>query len=58
MAFVSDQLSNGRCFRVLNVVDDYSREMVGQLVSVAISGRQVAGPIDGRTRQTQQGYLR
>lgn len=23
--FVSDQLSNGRCFRVLNVVDDYSR---------------------------------
>ncbi len=46
MAFVSDQLSNGRCFRVLNVVDDYSREMVGQLVSVAISGRQVARSLD------------
>lgn len=46
MAFVSDQLSNGRCFRVLNVVDDYSREMVGQLVSVAISGRQVAKSLD------------
>ncbi|WP_415644407.1 IS3 family transposase, partial [Shewanella algae] len=42
MDFVSDQLSNGRRFRVLNVVDDYSREMVGQLVSVAISGKQVA----------------
>lgn len=42
MDFVSDQLSNGRRFRVLNVVDDYSREMVGQLVSVSISGRQVA----------------
>ncbi len=27
---------------VLNVVDDYSREMVGQLVSASISGRQVA----------------
>jgi len=42
MDFVSDQLTNGRRFRVLNVVDDYSREMVGQLVSVSISGRQVA----------------
>lgn len=42
MDFVSDQLSNGRRFRVLNVVDDFSREMVGQLVSVSISGRQVA----------------
>jgi len=42
MDFVSDQLSSGRRFRVLNVVDDYSREMVGQLVSVSISGQQVA----------------
>ena len=42
MDFVADQLSNGRRFRVLNVVDDYNREMVGQLVSVSISGRQVA----------------
>ncbi len=42
MDFVSEQLANGRRFRTLNVVDDYSREMVGQLVSVLISGRQVA----------------
>lgn len=42
MDFVSDQLNNGRRFRVLNVVDDYSRELVGQLVSVSISGLQVA----------------
>ena len=42
MDFVSDRLSNGRRFRVLNVVDDYSREMVGQLDSISISGRQVA----------------
>ncbi len=40
--FVSDQSSNSGHFRVLNVVDDCSREMVGQLVSVSISGRQVA----------------
>lgn len=46
MDFVSDQLSNGRRFRVLNVVDDYSREMVGQLVSVSVSGRQVARFLD------------
>jgi len=42
MDFVSDQLSSGRRFRVLNVVDDFSREMVGQLVSVSITGSQVA----------------
>ncbi len=42
MDFVSDQLSHGRRFRILNIVDDYSREMVGQLVSISISGLQVA----------------
>lgn len=42
MDFVADQLSNGRRFRVLNIVDDYTREMVGQLVSISISGRMVA----------------
>lgn len=42
MDFVSDQLSNGRRFRVLNVVDDYSRELVGQLTEFSISGERVA----------------
>lgn len=42
MDFVSDQLANGRRFRVLNVVDDFSRELIGQLVAVSISGPQVA----------------
>ena len=46
MDFVSDQLSNGRRFRVLNVVDDFSREMVGQLISTSISGQQVARFLD------------
>lgn len=46
MELVSDQLSSGRRFRVLNVVDDFSREMVGQLVSVSISGRQAARFLD------------
>ena len=46
MDFVSDQLSNGRRFRVLNIVDDYSREMVGQLASVSITGNQEARFLD------------
>ncbi len=42
MDFVSDQLSNGRRFRILNVMDHFNREMVGQLVGFNISGHQVA----------------
>lgn len=40
--FVHDQLSDGRRFRVLNVVDDYSRVCVGQLVDTSISGARMA----------------
>jgi len=39
--FVSDQLANGRRFRVLNIVDDYSRTCVGQLVDTSISGERM-----------------
>ena len=46
MDFVSDQLSNGRRFRVLNLIDDYSREVIDQLVSFSISGQQVARFLD------------
>ena len=42
MDFVSDQLSNGRRFRTLNVVDDYSRVMIGQLVAFSITGKRVS----------------
>ena len=42
MDFVSDQLSSGRPFRVLNMVYDFSSGMARQFVSVSISGRQVA----------------
>ena len=54
MDFVADQLSNGRRFRVLNVVDDYNREMVGQLVSISISGRQVARFLDDLILERQR----
>lgn len=42
MDFVSDQLSNGRRFRILNVIDDYSRELIGQLAAFSITGKQTA----------------
>ncbi len=40
--FVHDQLAGGRRFRVLNIVDDYSRECIGQIVDFSISGERVA----------------
>ena len=42
MDFMSDQLATGRRVRILNVVDDYSRECIGQLVDVSISGERVS----------------
>ncbi len=44
--FISDQLATGRRFRVLNLVDDCTRECPGQLVDVSISGARVAHFLD------------
>ena len=44
--FVSDQLANGRRFRVLNVVDEFSRVCVGQLTALSISGERMACFLD------------
>lgn len=41
MDFVSDQLACGRRIRILNVLDDYSRECLGQLIQPSITGNQV-----------------
>ncbi len=46
MDFVSDQMANGRRFRVLNVVDDFSRECVLQVPDFSISGQRVARELD------------
>lgn len=46
MDFVSDQLACGRRFRTLNIVDDFSRECVGQVVDTSISGQRVARYLD------------
>lgn len=44
--FVSDQLASGRRFRVLNIVDDFTRECVGQWVDTSISGYRLANVLD------------
>ena len=46
MDFVSDQLANGRRFRVLNIVDDFSREYVLKIVDFSISGERVSRELD------------
>ena len=44
--FVHDQLTDGRRICILNIVDDYSRICVGQLVDTSISGLRVARCLD------------
>ncbi len=39
--FVSDALACGRRFRLLNVIDDYSRECLACIVDTSLSGRRV-----------------
>ena len=40
--FIHDQLANGRRFRILNIVDDVTRECLGAIADVSISGVRVA----------------
>ncbi len=51
MDFVSDQLANGRRFRVFNIVDDCSRESVLQLPEFSISGHRLARELDKLKRK-------
>ncbi len=47
MDFVSDSLSNGRKFRCLTIVDDFSRESPEIFVDRSIPGHRVAQILDG-----------
>jgi putative transposase len=40
--FIHDQLAHGRCFRILNVVDDVTRECLAAVPDTSISGKRVA----------------
>ena len=44
--FVHDQFSFGRRFRVLNIVDDVTKECLGAIPDVSISGRRVIRELD------------
>lgn len=44
--FVHDQFSCGRRFRVLNIVDDVTKECLGAIPDVSISGRRVIRELD------------
>jgi putative transposase len=44
--FVSDQLTDGRRFRILAVVDDCTRECLALVADTSISGRRVARELD------------
>ncbi|MFY0311305.1 DDE-type integrase/transposase/recombinase, partial [Leisingera sp. D0M16] len=44
--FVSDTLSDGRRFRILCVIDDFSRECLATVVDTSLSGLRVARELD------------
>ncbi len=44
--FVSDSLSCGRRFRILNIIDDFSRECLAAVVDTSLSGERVARELD------------
>ena len=46
LGFVSDALSDGRRFRVLCVIDDFSRECLAAVVDTSLSGLRVARELD------------
>jgi putative transposase len=49
--FVADQLTDGRRFRILAVVDDCTRECLALVADTSISGRRVARELDDIIRQ-------
>jgi putative transposase len=49
--FVSDQLTDGRRFRILTVVDDCTRECLALVADTSISGRRVARELDDIIRR-------
>ena len=44
--FVSDALASGRRFRVLAIVDDFTRECLGLVVDTSLSGARVVRELD------------
>ena len=51
--FVSDQLTDGRRFRILAVVDDCTRECLALVADSSLSGLRVARELDAIIRQRE-----
>jgi putative transposase len=49
--FVSDQLTDGRRFRILTVIDNCTRECLALVADTSLSGRRVARELDDIIRQ-------
>src|SRR5207248_8981970 len=49
--FVSDTLADGRRFRILCIVDDFSRECLATVVDTSLSGTRVVRELDRLTRE-------
>lgn len=49
MDFVSDKLADGRCFRILTMVDQFTRECTGLTADRSMSGAQVVEALNGAT---------
>src|SRR6185369_7636916 len=45
--FLSDAFSNGRRFRILAIVDDFTRECLALIPDTSLPGRRVARELDG-----------
>ena len=54
--FVSDAFTDGRRFRVLAVVDDFTRECLGLIADTPLSGARVVRELD--TLMARRGKLR
>jgi putative transposase len=49
--FLSNHLANGRRFRVFNIVDDFSRECVMQIVDFSIGGERIVRALERLTER-------
>jgi putative transposase len=54
--FVSDAFTDGRRFRILAVVDDYTRESLALVADTSLSGLRVARELDAALAAWKQDY--